>query len=151
MQEYLSVAITSMLPIAELRVGIPLGLTQGLDPLTVILVSVISNIIVFFPIFFGMKFFYNFLIKHWKFFEKKVEKTRAKGKIYIEKYGFIGIALFVAVPLPMTGVYTGTLAAWLLNLEWKRSFLAVSVGAIIACIIVSAISLGVLTGLEFLL
>jgi uncharacterized membrane protein len=61
-----------------------------------------------------------------------------KGSKYVEKYEVLGLAIFVGIPLPFTGVWTGSALAWLLDLDWKKSFLAVSLGVIIAACIVTA-------------
>lgn len=151
LENILAVIITSVLPIAELRGGIPLGIAVGLDPVFAILLSIFANILVFFPVYFGLVLFYDKFLFKWKFLNRFLERSRKKGKPYIDKYGLIGLTVFVGVPLPMTGAWTGTIIAWLLGSEWKKSFLAVSLGVIIAGIIVSLISLGVLTGLKFLL
>ncbi len=150
-ENIIAVAITSMLPIAELRGGIPLGIALGIDPLLTFIVSVASNALVFFPVYFGLKLLSERLLKNFDIFQGFVERTRKNGKPYIDKYGTIGLALFVGIPLPVTGAWTGTLLAWLMGLEWKRSFLAVGAGVLIAGIIIILISLGVLAGLKFLL
>ena len=67
-------------------------------------------------------------------------KNRHKIEHKINKYGYAGIALFVAIPLPVTGAYTGTLGAWLMGLDAKKTFLSVFIGVIISGIIVTAIS-----------
>lgn len=69
-----------------------------------------------------------------------LERTRRRGKL-IEKYERIGLALFVAVPLPMTGAWTGSLAAVLLGLKFRHAFLSILVGIIIAGIIVTCATL----------
>ena len=61
----------------------------------------------------------------------------------VDKYGFWGLPLFVAVPLPLTGAYTGTILAWLLDMNWKKAFPAVSLGVLVAGIVVLLITLGV--------
>lgn len=150
-ENILAVIITSVLPIAELRGGIPLGIAVGLDPLFAIPLSIFANALVFFPVYFGLELFFDKLLFKWKFVNRILERSRNKGKPYIDKYGLIGLAVFVGVPLPLTGAWTGTILAWILGLNWKKSFLAVALGVIIAGVIVSLISLGVLTGLKFLL
>ncbi len=61
----------------------------------------------------------------------------------MDKYGFWGLALFVAVPLPLTGAYTGTILAWLLGMDWKKAFPAVGLGVIVAGVVVLLITLGI--------
>lgn len=144
--KYLAVILASASPILELRGGIPLGIGMGLNPIWVFLTAVVVNCAVFFLIYFGVNMFYKKYLLHWRFFKMIVERTRQRGKPYIVKYGIFGICMFVGVPLPFTGLWTGTLLAWLLGLDWKRSFMAASLGVLMAGIIVTGISLGVITG-----
>lgn len=144
------IAITA-LPIAELRGGIPFALVSGLDPVSAYLIAVVANSLVFFPVFFGLRFFYGKVFSRWNFVQKLVERTQKNGKPYIDKYGLFGLAIFVAIPLPMTGAWTGTALAWLLGMDWKKSFLSVAAGVLAAGLIVTAVSLGILGGLGFLL
>jgi uncharacterized membrane protein len=60
----------------------------------------------------------------------------------VDKYGFWGLTLLVAVPLPITGVYTGTALAWLLGMDWKKAFPATALGAVVAGVIVLLLTLG---------
>jgi len=140
----LLVILTAMAPVSELRGAIPLGLGLGMDPMSVILSSIIFNILIFFPIYFGLKLFYDRFLHRFKFVRSVIERSHKRGRPYIDKYGVIGLALFIGIPLPITGVWTGTIVAWFLDLDWKKSLLAVIVGVIISAAIVSAISLGVL-------
>ena len=143
--------IASGSPISELRGGIPLGLSLGLDPSIVIPLAIIVNILIFFPIYFGLELLYEKFFSRYAFCRNIVERVSKKGKKYVEKYGVLGLAIFIAVPFPATGAWTGTLIAWLMRLDWKKSFVAVVLGVLIAGAIISAISLGALAGLEFLL
>lgn len=138
------VALTAMMPLAELRGGIPLGIALGMDPVSAFVFAVIFNVLVFFPVYFGMKLFYERVFSKLHVFNKYLNKVRKSGKPYVEKYGIAGLAAFVAVPLPMTGAYSGAFLAWLLNMEWKKSFLAVAIGVAVAGIIVLGVSLGAL-------
>jgi uncharacterized membrane protein len=146
MQPELLVIIATMLPIAELRGGIPLGIALGLPPLTVILLAVVTNCLVFFPIFFGLKLFYERLFSRFTWARRLMNRVHKKGGPYVEKYGIIGLAVFVGMPLPVTGAWTGTGVAWFLGLDWKKSFLAVCLGVMISAAIVSTITLGFMNG-----
>lgn len=75
-----------------------------------------------------------------KLFSHLVERSRKRIERNIEKYGYFGVTLFVAVPLPVTGAYTGAIGAWILGLEAKRTYLAVAAGVSIAGIIVTVVS-----------
>ena len=76
-------------------------------------------------------------------FNKYLDNLRKRGKPKVEKYGFWGLTLFVAIPLPITGAYTGTILAWLLGMDWRKAFPAVGMGVIVAGVVVLLITLGV--------
>ncbi|MGA8849182.1 MAG: small multi-drug export protein [Dehalococcoidia bacterium] len=137
------VLLTTILPISELRGGIPLGISLGLYPWFTFFIAVIANALIFFPIFFALRLFYDKLLSRIPLFNKYLDNLRKRGKPKVDKYGFWGLALFVAVPLPLTGAYTGTILAWLLGMNWRKAFLAVGLGVIIAGVVVLLITLGV--------
>jgi uncharacterized membrane protein len=137
--------LVTVSPISELRGGIPLGILEfGLDPLLVFFISVIANALIFFPVFFALRLFYVKVLYRIPLFDKYLDNLRKRGKPIVEKYGFWGLTLFVAIPLPITGAYTGTILAWLVDMDWKKAFPAVGVGVIIAGVIVFLITLGVI-------
>ena len=138
----------SILPIAELRGGIPYAIANDLNPLLTFFICVGANILVFPIVFFFLEFLHPLFLKidlYKRLFDKFIIKTRVKVGNKIEKYGFWGLMIFVMIPLPVTGAYTGSFAAWLFNIPKKKAFLAVSLGVIMAGIIVTTI---VLTGIE---
>jgi uncharacterized membrane protein len=146
LEQFWSVIVAAVLPISELRGSIPLGIwVLHLDPVAVILISILFNALVFFPIFIVLELLYHRVFERFGWARGIVERTHRKGKPVIEKYGMLGLAIFVGVPLPMTGAWTGTLIAWILGLNWKRSFVSVALGVVIAGAIVSAVVLGGLT------
>ena len=145
----LCVFFCSILPIIECRGSIPLGLALGLPWWQTFLLSVIGNLlpVPFILIFMNkildwmtrsrVKMFYRF--GNW--LQRKVEKNKDK----IEKYSYLGVLIFVAVPFPGTGAWTGTLIASVLRLEPKKSFLAALGGVLIAATIMTMLSYGVAT------
>lgn len=143
------VFVISLLPILELRGGLLAASLLGLDPIPSYIVSVIGNII---PIPFILWFMGKILkwmkkrkkfIKITNFIEKKVEKNRTK----IEKVGFWGLVLFVGIPLPGTGAWTGCIVASVLEMDKKKSFIAALLGVIMSSIIMMLISFGLLRGI----
>ena len=133
-------ALLSVLPISEVRGAIPLAFYNELR--WFIIVLVLLNILTIPIIFLFLDNINTLLLKikpYKKFFEKTVERTRRKIHKKIEKYGYLGLMLFVAIPLPFTGAYTGTLAAWFFKMNRKKSFIAITLGVIIASIIVSLV------------
>jgi len=143
MNPILKVVVFSLLPISELRGGIPVGLSSGLPLSVVFPIAVLSNILVF-PVFYlFLTFIHELLMKlnlYRRYFDFFLERTRRKIGPKVEKYGYLGLALFVAIPLPVTGAYTGTLGAWFFKMKKRKSFSAVILGVMIAGIIVSIVS-----------
>lgn len=143
--------LLSVLPIAELRGGIPYMAAHDHSIVTAFIVCVLANMLVP-PIMFIFletvhKLFYRIKPYQW-FFDKWVARTQKKAEKSVAKYGYWGIMLFVAIPLPVTGAYTGTLAAWLLKLNRKKSFLFLALGVVIAGVIVS---IATMTGIDLFL
>ncbi len=145
--DFWPVILTTMLPVSELRGGIPLGIVLGLDPLTVIIVAIIVNCLIFFPIFFAVNILYKDVLSKWNTFNRIVEKAHRKVIGHLERWGILGLAVFVGIPLPVTGVWTGTIIAWFLGLDWKKSFLSIALGVLISATIVSVASLSIINGL----
>ena len=136
--------LVTVSPISELRGGIPLGILRyELDPLLIFCIAVIANILIFFPIFFALRLFYDKFLYRIPLFDKYLDNLRKRGKPKVEKYGFWGLLFFVAVPLPITGVYTATILAWLLEMNWRRAFPPIAIGVVIAGVIVLLGSLSV--------
>jgi len=127
----------TLTPIAELRGGIPFGIASGFDPKWLVPLLIFVNSLIYPP--------YRLLLDRGLsrvgFIEKQVEKVRARGQKYIDRYGFWGIVVFVGVPLPFSGVYTGTLVSWIFNLDFKKTYLAILLGCAIAGSIVAMIVL----------
>jgi uncharacterized membrane protein len=135
--------LVTVSPVSELRGGIPLGILQyGLDPLFTFFIAVIANILIFFPVFFALHLFYDKLLSRIPLFDKYLDNLRKRGKPKVEKYGFWGLFLFVAIPLPITGAYTGTILAWLLGMDWRKAFPAVGLGVIVGGVVILLITLG---------
>jgi uncharacterized membrane protein len=137
------VLLITISPISELRGGIPLGISLGLDPWFTFFIAVVANALIFFPVFFALRLFYDKLLCRIQLFNRYLESLRKRGKPKVDKYGFWGLALFVAVPLPLTGAYTGTILAWLLGMDWKKAFPAIGLGVVVAGVVVLLITLGV--------
>ncbi len=153
---HLCVLICSMIPIIELRGSIPLGAGLGLSFWMNYLLSIVGNMIPvpFILLFIGAIIRWMKKVKHPVFLskfafwlERKVEKNRPK----IEKYSFWGLFLFVAIPLPGTGAWTGSLVASMIGVKFSKALLAVALGVLTAGVIMTLISYGVLGFLSFLL
>lgn len=139
------VLLLAMAPISELRAAIPVGIIFGLPFWKVFLISFFGNLI---PVIFILLFLESvsiFLSRKSKFFKNFFEwlfkKTRKKASPKIKKYEEIGLVLFVAIPLPVTGGWAGSVAAFLLGIPFKVAFPLISLGVLIAGIIVSSLTL----------
>lgn len=142
----LLVFIISLMPILELRGGLIAAALLGLDPIISYLISMVGNIL---PVPFILWFINSILdwmrkSRHFYKIANWLDEKVVKHKGQIEKYGFWGLVLFVGIPLPGTGAWTGCLIASVLNMDKKKSFAATLLGIIIASIIMMILSFGVL-------
>ena len=139
---YLLSILLGILPISELRGAIPYAYLNGVPIWLSYIIGVLSNAMV--P-FIGFTFFETLhkLLDKWGFyhrlFEKTVDRARKKVGDKVSKYGLLGLMLFVAIPLPVTGAWTGILGAWVLGLDRKKSVLFILLGVLISGIIVSTV------------
>lgn len=132
----------SFLPISELRGGIPFAIANGIPWYWAYLFSAGMNALVAPACWIFLSTLHKLFLKmawYQKFFDRFVERAREKLRGNVEKWGWIGIAVFVAIPLPITGAWTGTLGAWVLGLSKRRTMLAVILGVICAGAIVTAV------------
>ena len=138
--------LIAMSPVLELRAAIPAGVIAGLNIQTVLAAAIMGNLL---PI----PFIIVFIRKIFKWMQSKspwlaniVAKLEAKAdkkKAQVLKYEFWGLMLFVAIPLPGTGAWTGALIAAMLDMQLKRALPAIAVGVLTAAIIVTAATYGV--------
>ena len=146
--------LLTIAPITELRAGLPLAMNYafetGVPVLLIFFLIVLVNILMIFVLFFFLDHLHEFMVHHIKSYRKifnhwfnKARKKADKLEAKHGTVGFLALMLFVAVPLPGTGAWTGCLVAWLLGLERKRSILAISAGVFIAGLI---IFLGIISG-----
>ena len=142
----LIVFIISLMPILELRGGLIAASLLGLNPVSSYIVSIIGNIIPVPFILWLINSILDFMRgrKHLKKIAKWLDKKVDKHKGQIEKYGFWGLVLFVGIPLPGTGAWTGCLIASVLEMDRKKAFFATMLGILIASIIMMIISFGLL-------
>lgn len=149
LKNYLLIFWVSMVPLVELRGAIPISQGLGLPLLSSYIICIIGNMI-------PVPFIYLFARKilEWgqdkpvigKFFRFCLEKGEKGGKKLQAKAGrglFLALLLFVGIPVPGTGAWTGTLAASILDMDFKSSVLAVMLGVLLAGVIMGAVSVGV--------
>ena len=147
--KYLIVFLISMVPIIELRGAIPYAVGFGLPLLPSYIIAVLGHML---PV--PLIFFFARKILEWgkdkkiigKFFTFCLEKGNKGGQKLLSKAGrsvYLALFLFVGIPLPGTGAWTGTLAASLLNLDFKKSVISIMAGVVLAGIIMGVLSLGI--------
>lgn len=148
-KKYILIFLVSMVPIVELRGAIPIAVGMGLEKLPSFIIAIIGNMI---PVPFIYLFareiltwgkdkkiiggFCSFCLKKGEKGGQKLEKKAGKGL-------YFALFLFVGIPLPGTGAWTGTLAASILNMDFKKSIIAVTLGVLLAGLIMMAASFGV--------
>lgn len=153
MKNYIYIFLISMVPVIELRGAIPAGFALGLPWYTVLPICIVANLVPVPFIIFLIKKILNWMhgtkhlhgIADWLF--KKAEKNRGK----IEKYATWGLFLFVAIPLPGTGAWTGALVASLIDMPKKKAFLSIAAGVTTAGIIITLILQLGIKALEWLI
>ena len=143
--------ILSLMPIIELRGGIIAGRALGLAPLPTFIICYIGNILPVPFILWLIKRIINWLgnsnINLLKKFVNSLNQKVKDKKGQIEKYGFWGLVLFIGIPLPGTGAWTGCLIAAMLDMDKKKSFIAAMIGVLMAGIIISILSIGIFDGI----
>ncbi|MBU0672622.1 MAG: small multi-drug export protein [Candidatus Margulisbacteria bacterium] len=143
----LIVFLVSATPVIEVRGAVPIALLLfKLPVVTTLILCVLGSILPVFPILWFLKIAVGKLRKiefFDKFFEWLFARTRSKSKI-IEDFELVGLTLFIAIPFPGTGVWTGTIAAYLLGLPWIPTFICATIGTTIASLILWAASAGII-------
>jgi uncharacterized membrane protein len=136
-------AFLAFLPISELRGAIPFALANGVPWYIAYLYAVVLNALVAPVCWLFLSTLHRvFLRMEWYrgFFDRFVERARRKLQGGVEKWGWLAVAVFVAIPLPATGAWTGTLGAWVLGLRRGPTLLGVILGVMCAGIIVTAVA-----------
>ena len=151
LKQYILAFLISMVPLIELRGGVPAAMAMGIPAANAIAVCAIGNML---PV--PIIYFFARKVLNWgadkkyigKIFRLFLEKGEKAGRKLVSKTGrgglFVALMLFVGIPIPGTGAWTGTLAASFLNMGIKSTALSVSLGVILAGIIMAVTSTGVL-------
>jgi len=138
------IIFVAALPIFELRLAVPLGILHfKMSYLEVYLLSLLGNLLPVIPLLLFFKYFFHRLENMkvvGRFFRWWFRSVERRSKI-VERWGFWGLACFVAIPLPITGAWTGTAAATLFEIDVKKAFLAISMGVAMAGVIMTTLSL----------
>ncbi|MFH1654855.1 MAG: small multi-drug export protein [Pseudomonadota bacterium] len=146
--------LITLLPFLELRASIPFGILSGTVAMPlgfhatgldlswpiVFAICVVSNMvlgIILYPVIHHLILLLEKIPLFGKFWKRRVEKTQRKIHQYVERWGMIGVALFIAVPLPGSGSYSGAIGAYLIGMSYRRFILANCIGVTIAGILVT--------------
>ena len=137
----------SMVPIVELRLGLPYGIALGLEYPYALLAAVLGNMLPTPFIIVYIRRIFAWLRLRWAaldgFISRMEKKAETKGET-VRRYGFWGLIILVAIPLPGTGAWTGALAAAFLNLRLREAIPAIFIGVCIAAAIMTGITFGVI-------
>lgn len=136
--------IVAALPISELRGAIPLAILTLRQPiLKAFYLAILGNILPIIPLLLFLRPVSEKLrhFKLWRnFFDRLFERTKRRASI-VQRYEALGLALFVAIPLPITGAWTGCIAASLFKIKFRYAFLAICSGVCLAALIVTSVTL----------
>lgn len=143
------VFVISLMPILELRGGLIAAALLGISPLQSYIICIIGNLVPIPFILFLINKILNWMrnSKHFNKMASWLDKKVEKHKGQIEKFGYLGIVLFVGIPLPGTGAWTGSLIASVLEMDKKKTFLSVLVGVFMASVIMMIFSYGLLANI----
>src|SRR5579875_3864468 len=133
------VMVLSVVPWVELRLAIPYGIARGVHPLLACAAAVAASWVIVYPVFIILGLFYERFLSKVPLVRRVVDEVRSRGRGYVERWGVLGVAIYVSLPLPGPGVYSGALLAWLFGLP-RRQALA----ALVSALLVTVISTGVI-------
>ena len=146
--EFTLTMLVSMIPVVELRGGIPFGVAAGLPVWAAFLAAVLGNLIPVPFIIVYIRRIFQWMRKRLPRLNRLVDKLEKKAHLKgqkVTKYKYLGLMLFVAIPLPGTGAWTGSLAAAFLDMPLRKALPSVILGVLIAGMAVSILSYGVVS------
>lgn len=138
-EDFIIAILWSLSPFGEAKVGIPYGMYQGLNEYWVFVACFLANVFVFPIMMLFLEHINRYLLK-WRFYKKSAvfvgQRAKKGSGDKIQRFGFLGIVLFVMIPLPGTGVYAGSIAAYLFKMKKRRAFAANTVGIFFSSLII---------------
>lgn len=138
--------LVSMLPIIELRGGVPLAVGMGLSPQVAIPLCVVANMIPIIPAILLIEHFLHWMRHHGRYLRKLalwLEQRVRRNQDVLDKYAWLGLMILTAIPLPGTGAWTASMLAGLADVPVRKAFPAIALGVVIAAAIMSVLSYGV--------
>lgn len=145
--KFISTVFISMLPVVELRLGLPYGIALGLDYPLALVAAIVGNMIPVPFIIVYIRRIFAWIRHHWAALDGMITRLEKKADVKgdtVRKYGPIGLLVFVAIPLPGTGAWTGALVAALLNLRLSQAVPCILLGVVIASLIMTGVTFGVI-------
>ena len=141
-QDILITFLLSLSPFGEARIGIPYGELNGIPIIWTLVIALSANLLVF-PVFYkGIQLANKHLWKYKSYRKRAISlssRARKKTSKSIRKYGVWGLMVFVMIPLPVTGAYIGTIAAFVLGMSYQKSLLTISLGVTFSSIIIATL------------
>ena len=151
LQRVIHVMALSVAPFVELRLAIPYGITKGLHPLVAVGAAVVASWAVILPMFVVMDLFYDRFLSRIGLIRHFVEEVRIRGRGHVERWGVLGVGIYVSLPLPGPGVYSGTVLAWVFGLPRRQAIAALALGVLVSGFLVAGISTPVIALIRKLL
>lgn len=137
----IQVMLLSLAPVVELRIAIPYGIAHlHLHPFVAIAAAVVATWAVIVPMFLIMDLFYDRFFSRVQFIRRIVEEIRARGRGHVERWEVIGVGIYVSLPLPGPGVYSGVVLAWIFGLPRVPAILALMAGVLVSALLVAGIA-----------
>ena len=142
--KFLHVMVLSIVPWVELRLAIPYGITKGLSPVIAFCAAVLASWTVIIPAFVGLDLFYERFLSRSALVRRLIQEVRHRGRKYVERWGVVGVGIYVSLPLPGPGVYSGAVLAWTFGLPRRQAVAALAVGVMVSAFLVTLISTGLI-------
>jgi uncharacterized membrane protein len=136
----IQVMLLSLAPVVELRIAIPYGIAHfHLHPFVAVGAAVVATWAVIVPMFLIMDLFYDRFFSRIRLIRRIVEEIRARGRGHVERWKVIGVGIYVSLPLPGPGVYSGVVLAWIFDLPRWPAILALAAGVLVSALLVAGI------------
>lgn len=137
----IQVMLLSIAPVVELRVAIPYGIAHlHLHPFVAAGAAVVASWAVILPTFLVMDLFYDRFLSRVGLIRHVVEEIRARGRPHVERWEVLGVGVYVSLPIPGPGVYSGVVLAWVFGMPRRPAILALAAGILVSALLVAGIA-----------
>ena len=142
---FVHVMLLSIVPWVELRLAIPYGIAHlRLPPAVAFAAAVLASWAVILPVFVGLDRFYVRFLSRSPLVRRLIEEVRRHGRRYVERWGVLGVGIYVSLPVPGPGVYSGAVLAWAFGLPRRQAIAALAIGVLVSAFLVTLISTGLI-------